>query len=269
MVEYHKILIDLLKEMSCTSIEALIKSAIDSIEDVWASAQETKDQDERELQPLEQKLEDTCSQFVDLFISLAPVSELEENIEKQEVCVVQLKHILSRSKSAEYERRYISYSFTLGRFPERFSDSHMHSLNRSERKDNLFFYSIKMASLPTLHFLFERISCDSFMYFNNMISEAVDCRQFDILRYLLSTLQEYIDKGTVEPLIKEYDGYANKEKITHIDPKECVYYKLIELLEAWFDDYSISVKEHEDNLMEDFLTLSDEAIKFGAAKKVS
>lgn len=221
--------------------------------------------DPPDLANLREQLKETCTQLTELFMKLAPIPEIEENIEKQKQIMAELVLLAPNFKERFYEN---------GIFPGVSSRTSFHFYYNSDDENkskfiDAYHYAAKNGSISLLQFLFDRVPIveDNLNYFVNIISSAVNRKHSHILPYLLDTLLNYLESGTITPRDEFYSRSKRKRDDKVIDCKDCVCMCLVNrILRYWFSNNSVRVKNKE-NLFEDFLKIAEVVVDFGAIKK--
>lgn len=281
--EYHHLLNYIYDNIINKKIELkwpciILKSTLDIIETNEKHNNEKKNKIILEMRHDLDILEITCSIFIDLFISLASISELQQNINKQKEYLKKLKVILSLSydnndddmdnpnPNPTDEKNYYFYKNLInknGKFPEEKYIPFMFKYN--DEDVCAFTYAIENGSLSLLEFLFDNIGIRSTQSFESLINHTIKVRQFDILHYILITLQKYIQQGIIEPINIILTG----EKGAIIECDEYIRSTLKSSLAHWFNDsLGRECKFSKDDINGDYLLLVREALHFGAVKKV-
>lgn len=214
------------------------------------------------------KLNETCSQFVEMFMSVAPVSQLEQNIRTQKECLEKLEQLAKLDKKLEK-----SFDRINGKFTENYDRFHF-TYKKEDDSVSIrpFGYAIEKASLPLLQLLFDKICVNKFRIFQQLIEHAAYCLQFDILQYLQSTLLAYTERGTIslstDSIVTGY-YYGTRRPLQQIDCQDCAVNAIREkALAQWFMQDRFA-KWTEGDVDNEFLLVANKAIEFGAVKKVN
>jgi hypothetical protein len=215
------------------------------------------------------KLNETCSQFVEMFMSVAPVSQLEQNIRTQKDCLEKLEQLAKLDKKLEK-----SFDRINGKFTENYDSFYFYFRYKKEddsARIHPFGYAIEKASLPLLQLLFDKVCVSKFRIFQQLIEHAAYCLQFDILQYLQSTLLAYTERGTISlSTDRIVTGYysGTRRPLQQIDCQDCAVNAISEkVLARWFRQDRFA-KWREGDVDNEFLLVANKAIEFGAVKKV-
>jgi len=244
----------------------IVKSVIES-----TNQEQIMMKEKDEVSSLLLELNETCSQFVDMFMSVAPVSQLEQNIRTQKGCLEKLEQLAKLDKKLEKSLKIIN-----GKFTENY-DSFYFRYKKEEKEDGSvhirpFEYAIEKASLPLLQLLFDKVCVNEFRMFQTLIEHAAYCLQFDILQYLQSTLLAYTERGTIslstDSIVTGY-YYGTTRPLQQIDCDDCAVNAIREkVLARWFRQDRFA-KWREGDGDNEFLLVANKAIEFGAVKKVN
>jgi hypothetical protein len=149
--------------------------------------------------PWKDKMREACEEFVEMFTSMAPIDDLEKNIERQVEC---FNNLLDR------ESVYFYGSFHDGCYSNVFRNYHESEIYGSLY--GMFRYAVVMKSISLLQWLFKKIGREiTYKGFSRMVEEAITTNQLDIVHFLFNTILERTD------IILMWNSESNKSK-SHI-----------------------------------------------------